>query len=94
MISTLCSWTGITDYYKSVVTNAGLALLITNPTMALSGVLTVWVAKLAADRLSEKQARDEIQRFTDRFCKVTSNMNNRYEAANLAITTYFKSGDS
>ena len=65
-----------------MVTNAAFALLLTNPTVALSGVLSVWVAKFAANKLSEKQARDEIRRFTDLFCKITSNLNNRYEAAN------------
>ena len=67
------------------MTNAAFALLITNPTVSLSGVLSVWVAKFAAEKFSEKQARDEIARFTGMFCKITSNLNNRYEAANKAI---------
>ena len=74
--------------------NTALALLITNPTVALSGVLTVWMAKFASDKYSEKQARDEIRKFTDRFCKVTSNLNNRYLAANNAINRFYVDGDS
>jgi hypothetical protein len=34
--------------------NAAFALFIASPTVALSGVLSVWVAKFAANKYSEK----------------------------------------
>ena len=74
--------------------NAAFALLIANPTVAISGVLTVWVAKFATDKYSEKQARDEIRKFTDQFCKVTSNLNNRYLDANNGVNRYYIDKDS
>ena len=54
LVSTLCNLAGITSYFKTLAFNASIALLIANPTVALSGFLTVWVAKFSANKYSEK----------------------------------------
>jgi hypothetical protein len=90
---TICELAGITEHYEHIVHSAAVGFVFTNPTLCLSGVIGLWLGKFAAHKYSEKLAREELSKFTDLFCKVTSNFNNRYEAANKAITEFYSNGD-
>lgn len=88
-VEAICETTGVTEHYEHIVQTAAVGFITTNPTVCVGGLISLWFAKAAAGKYSAQTAKKELQKFTDLFCRVTTNLNNRYEAANLAIAEFY-----
>ena len=70
-----------------------VGLIFAHPAVVVSSIIGLWFGKLGTQKYSEHKARQELINLSERFCKVTNNLNIRYEAANQSILEYFQTGD-